>query len=123
MPHCIFEYSGNVLDEPDWVETMSALHTALMRTGEFELADIKSRVVRHELFVVGDGAADRTFVTLDVQMLSGRSDETKAAIAQAALEVLAGAFPRTLAETRASLTVQITDIHRPSYRRRRSASS
>lgn len=121
MPHCVVEYSSNVPDEPDWRRVMADVHAALMSSGEFDLADIKSRVVRHDAFLIGDGADGRTFVTLTVQMMSGRDDDTKARIAEAALGVLERAFPRALAETRASLTVQITDIHRASYRRRASA--
>jgi 5-carboxymethyl-2-hydroxymuconate isomerase len=118
MPHCIIEYSSNVADWPDWTETMRAVHTALDATGEFTLADVKTRVVRHETFFVGDGTPERSFVTATIQMLSGRDDAVKAAIADAVLEVLVAAFPRTLTETTASLTVQLVDIHRASYRRR-----
>jgi hypothetical protein len=41
----------------------------------------------------------------------------KAQLSEALLPLLARACPRTLAQMKGSLTVQITDIHRPSYRR------
>jgi len=41
----------------------------------------------------------------------------KAQVSEALLAVLVPAFPRTLAGMKTSLTVQITDIHRASYRR------
>jgi len=56
-------------------------------------------------------------VTLTVQILSGRPDEVKAQLSEALLPLLAKAFPQTFAKMTCSLTVQITDIHRPSYRR------
>ena len=46
MPHCILEYSGNAVDEPDWSATLAALHRLLTATGLFVLDDIKSRVVQ-----------------------------------------------------------------------------
>ena len=118
MPHCILEYSANVLDEPDFARLLLDLHAVLTGTGLFALDDIKSRVVRHERFVIADGAGDRAFVTLNIQILEGRSDEVKARISEAALEVLAEAFPITLKQRRCSLTVQVSELHRPSYRRR-----
>ncbi len=117
MPHCVLEYSANVADEPDWARLLLDLHEVLAGTGLFSRNDVKSRVVRHELFAVGDGAADRAFVALDLRILGGRSDEVKAALSEAALALLVRAFPRTLAERRASLTVEVSELHRPSYRR------
>jgi 5-carboxymethyl-2-hydroxymuconate isomerase len=117
MPHCILEASDNLLDQPDWTSLLRTINGTLVATGLFTSADIKSRLIRHEVFVIGDDAADQAFVTLNVQILSGRTDEVKAQLSEALLPLLVGAFPRTLAEMNCSLTVQITDIHRPSYRR------
>jgi 5-carboxymethyl-2-hydroxymuconate isomerase len=117
MPHCILEASDNLLDQPDWAGLLREINGALVATGLFVAADIKSRCLRHSLFAIGDGAADQAFVTLNVQILGGRTDEVKAQLSEALLQVLTPAFPRTLGQMRCSLTVQITDIHRPSYRR------
>jgi 5-carboxymethyl-2-hydroxymuconate isomerase len=117
MPHCILEASDNLLDEPQWEALLREINQTLIATGLFTAADIKSRALRHPTFAIGDGAADQAFVTLNVQILSGRTDEVKAQLSEALLPVLARAFPRTVAGMRCSLTVQITDIHRPSYRR------
>lgn len=117
MPHCILEYSANVLDEPHVTGLLRDLHEALVGTGEFSLADIKSRAIRHEQFLVADGAADRAFVALEIRILSGRSDEVKAQISERAAAILTRAFPRTLSGRCCSVTVQVSDIHRPSYRR------
>lgn len=117
MPHCILEASDNLLDAPDWAALLEALHGALVATGLFSEADIKSRVILHRTFRVADGAPDRAFATLDVQILEGRDDATKARISEALLAVLAPAFPRTAAAMRLNLTVQVSELHRASYRR------
>jgi len=117
MPHCILEYSANVVDQPDMTRLLVDIHDAIMATGLFTLADIKSRAIRHEQYVIGDGDTERAFVTLNVQILEGRSDEVKAQISEAALEVLKRAFPESLRQRKCSLTVQVSEIHRPSYRR------
>jgi|WetSurMetagenome_2_1015567.scaffolds.fasta_scaffold71527_4 5-carboxymethyl-2-hydroxymuconate isomerase len=118
MPHCILEYSANVPDPPDPGRVLADVHAALMATGRFTLADIKSRAVRHDQFLIGDGDPARVFVTLTVQILGGRSDEAKAQISEALIEVLARHYPASLAGRICSLTVQVCDIHRASYRRR-----
>ena len=117
MPHCILEASDNLLDAPDWQGLLGKLHRTLVGTGLFAEEDIKSRVIRHDTFRMADGAPDRAFVTLDVQILEGRPDAVKARISEALLPVLASAFPLSAAGMRLNLTVQISDLHRLSYRR------
>jgi 5-carboxymethyl-2-hydroxymuconate isomerase len=120
MPHCILEASDNLLDSPDWQDLLGALHRTLVGTGLFSEADIKSRVIRHTTFRVADGAPDRAFVTLDVQILEGRPDEVKARISEALLPLLIAAFPRSAAGMKLNVTVQVSDLHRLSYRRHQS---
>lgn len=115
MPHCILEYSANLVEEPDWRRLLGEIHDILMATGEFALADIKSRVVRHEQFLIGDGADNRAFVTLAIQFLDGRPDDLKKRISDAAVAALVAAFHATWDRMILSVTVQICDIHRASY--------
>jgi 5-carboxymethyl-2-hydroxymuconate isomerase len=123
MPHCILEASDNLLDQPDWSGLLRTVNQTLAGTGLFQLADIKSRFLRHGTYAIGDGAPDRAFVTLTVQILDGRADEVKAQLSDLLLEALKPAFPATSAAMRFSLTVQIADLHRPSYRRHTTCSS
>ena len=117
MPHCILEYSANVADSPDFKQLLGRVNETLDATGLFVSGDIKSRAVRHELFVVGDGSPDRAFVTVNLQILSGREESAKAMLAEKLLDILREAFPETLRSTRCSLTVQVSEIDKPSYRR------
>ncbi|WP_306591336.1 5-carboxymethyl-2-hydroxymuconate Delta-isomerase [Geothrix sp. 21YS21S-4] len=120
MPHCILEASDNLLDQPDWGALLREIHRTLAATGLFQEADIKSRVIRPEAFRVADGAPDRAFVALNLQILAGRPDEVKSRVSDALMGVLAGAFPLSSAGMRLNLTVQISDLHAPSYRRQTS---
>lgn len=117
MPHCILEASDNLLDAPDWRDLLRELNATLIATGLFTAADLKSRFLEHGDFVIGDGSHDQAFVTLNVQLLEGRTDAVKAQLSEALLAVLARAFPRTFAGMRLSVTVQISELHRASYRR------
>src|SRR5271166_338598 len=117
MPHCIFEYSANIADDPDWPEIALQIHEKLISTGLFVAEDIKSRILKHDHFVIGHGEPNQSFVTLDLQILDGRSDDVKRQLSQMALEVLVQAFPKSIAQQKSSITVQVTDIHRASYQR------
>ena len=79
--------------------------------------DIKSRVIQHEHYRIGDGEPNQSFVTLNLQILEGRSDEFKREIARMALEILLPEFQKSLVRQQCSITVQVSDIHRASYQR------
>ena len=117
MPHLVLEYSANVPDEPDLRRVLLDLHDALVASALFERKDIKSRAVRHDVFSTGEGAEDRAFVALSIAILEGRSDEVKAALSEAALDVLVGAFPNLAEGGRGAISVEVRDLHRASYRR------
>ena len=117
MPHCIFEYSANIADNPDWPQIVRRVHDKLVATNLFIAEDIKSRIVKHDHFLIGHGQPNQSFVTLNLQILDGRSDEIKRELTQMALEILVGAFPKSLANQKCSITVQVSDIHRASYQR------
>lgn len=118
MPHCTLEYSENISHKPDLGKLLSELNELLVASGHFERANIKSRAVEHDVFVVGDGAPERTFVALEIGILDGRSDEVKSSLSESALELLGRHFSAALAQTSCSVTVQVTDIHCASYRKR-----
>ena len=115
MPHCILEHSDNIVDQVDFTHLLLDVNELLAGTGLFKLDDIKSRAICHNLYVIGDGAPDRTFVTINICILSGREEVVKIELSNTVLKLLERLFPRTLAETRCSLTVRITDMHRNSY--------
>jgi 5-carboxymethyl-2-hydroxymuconate isomerase len=118
MPHCILETSSNVVAPPDMRGVLLQIHETLRATELFALEDIKSRAIVHETAAVADGAANRSFVTLTVEIMDGRSDEVKDAITDALFETLLRSFAHAMETSRCNLTVQIRDIHKASYRRK-----
>ncbi len=115
MPHCIIEYSSNISDLPDFTKLLTDVNQMLANTDLFKLNDIKSRIIKHNLYLIGDGDSKRAFVTMNLQILDGRPDDIKVDLSRKALAILKQYFPKTLMHNKASLTVQITDMHRLSY--------
>lgn len=112
MPHLTIEYTDNV----QGIGTVSALRTlneALMASGQFREADIKSRAVPIGTFAVGTQAADRGFVHARLAILDGRSPEIKKALSEALLEALRGICRSDCPGVQ--LCAEVSDIDRASY--------
>ena len=115
MPHLVLEYSANVPDEPDFDLVLRRLHEAMTTAGPFDLANVKSRAVRHERFRVADGAPDRAFVHLTVSVLAGREARVLRETGDALLAVLRESFPRARAERRCDFTVELREMQPELY--------
>lgn len=120
MPHLVLEYSGNVRERIDPAALFGKLHTALASVGGFRIQDFKSRAVCMDQYFIGDATREQSFVNLDVRTFGGKSPEARTAVSEAALTVLADAFEATLRETACDISVQITELDRPSFARTRS---
>ena len=118
MPHLIIEYTDNIIEEPRWGDLYRDIHGVLIATSEWYSPDIKSRAVRLTNYCVCNGNPDQAFISLTIQIRAGRRDNMKQSGSENCLKILASHFHRTLEELQSSITVQIVDIHAPSYRRR-----
>jgi 5-carboxymethyl-2-hydroxymuconate isomerase len=121
MPHLVLECSGNVREDIDPAALFGKLHARLAAVGGFRLQDFKSRLVLMDHYFIGDGTYEQSFVNLDVRTFGGKPAEDLTAISDAALAVLTDIFETTLRETACDISVQITELDRPSYARTRSA--
>ncbi len=115
MPHLVLEYSANVPDEPDLHRLLRALHEALAAAGPFDLANVKSRVVRHDVFRVADGSPARAFVHLTAAVLDGRESAVLRPAGEALLAALREGFPRAAAERRCDFTVELREMRHELY--------
>ncbi|MEU6271449.1 isomerase [Streptomyces populi] len=90
MPQIIVEFSP-ALDHVDWRAFALALHPVVAETAAARLEACKTRTLRTVHEVVGDvvgGDGGPAIVHVTFQLLAGRSDETKAKLAEATLELL-----------------------------------
>ncbi|MBU2713772.1 5-carboxymethyl-2-hydroxymuconate Delta-isomerase [Zooshikella harenae] len=115
MPHCILEYSNNQVDSLNFRILFEDLHNALMKAWKFKKEDFKSRVIKHDIYYIGNGAKENIFISLSLQVMSGKNEEEKKYISQTALNILKKHFFRSLAESETSLSVQIVEVDKSSY--------
>ncbi|MEV7564070.1 5-carboxymethyl-2-hydroxymuconate Delta-isomerase [Streptomyces tanashiensis] len=110
MPQITVDYSAP-LDRRGFAR---ALHPLVVETVDTTLDACKTRFREVEELVVGDGAADDAVVHVEIALLSGRTDEVKARLADTVLDLL----PAHLKATEGvRLSVEIRDLD-ASYRKR-----
>jgi 5-carboxymethyl-2-hydroxymuconate isomerase len=116
VPHIVLRYSGNISQAIDLRGLFLALHERLSRVGDVSMSHFKSRAQRYEETVIGDGAAGRAFIHLDISLLT-RPPDVRSAIADAALAVLTTRLSSALAGLTADVTVHVHDLDPNIYRK------
>jgi 5-carboxymethyl-2-hydroxymuconate isomerase len=111
MPHCIIEYSSDVVDQVSISDLVEATYQGALSSGLFTEYDIKTRACAFQHHQTG--STQDSFVHVAVHLLSGRNDTEKADLSE---KVLAHIEP--MLSGVASVGVEICDMHRPSYRKR-----
>lgn len=111
MPHCIIDYSQDVVAGVEIDRLIEAVHQGAMDSGLFPEYDIKTRAI--EFSQHRTGQTRDSFVHVAVHLLSGRSDEQKIALSEGLLKRIEPLLPAVV-----SVGVEICDIHRASYRKR-----
>lgn len=87
MPQITVERSPH-LDHVDWEEVALALHPLVVETAAAKLEACKTRVLRSEGEAVGGEKDDHAIVNVTIALLAGRSEETKAKLTEAVVELL-----------------------------------
>jgi len=115
MPHLTLEYTANIGEELLSPELFSHLHAVLAELAGIELSGCKSRAVRLERFLVGDGTARVAFAHLDVRIFAGRPSELRTALARRCLAVLEEYLAPAACDLDLQLTVEVRDMEREAY--------
>jgi 5-carboxymethyl-2-hydroxymuconate isomerase len=87
MPQITVEHSP-YLDHVDWEEFALALHPLVVETAAAKLEGCKTRVLRTEDEAVGGEIRNHAIVNVTLALLAGRSEETKAKLTEAVVELL-----------------------------------
>ncbi|MCX4975106.1 5-carboxymethyl-2-hydroxymuconate Delta-isomerase [Streptomyces sp. NBC_00620] len=119
MPQIAVERSPG-LDHVDWNAFALALHPVVVEVAAARIEACKTRVLRTEDEVVGDVAATGTggpaIVHVTLALLPGRSDETKAELTEAVLELLHKHIEPTDGVSTVHASAEVRDLD-PSYRK------
>ena len=111
MPHCIIDYSPDIAGQIEIEALLDAVHLGAMDSDLFPEYDIKTRAQGYEYHRTGQ--TRDSFVHVALHLLSGRSAEQKSMLSECVLARIEPLLPRVV-----SVSVEIVDIHRESYRKR-----
>ena len=111
MPHCVIDYSEDVADQIEIDALLDAVRGGTMDSELFPEYDIKIRALGYAHHCTGQ--TRDSFAHVAVHLLSGRSDEQKSRLSECVLARVEPLLPRVI-----SVSVEICDIHRESYRKR-----
>lgn len=110
MPHLKVEYSGNLEPRIDFAALLRSAHEAAFDVGCFAPNSIRSRAVRRDVFVVGDGDPANAFVHVEIRIRPGRSAEQKHRLVRAVFEHIWGVLEPVHCNSPVGLTVEVQEI-------------
>jgi 5-carboxymethyl-2-hydroxymuconate isomerase len=116
MPQILIEYSANLDGRFDSTALAVKVHEAAVEIIATTLESCKSRIVRHERVVIGDGDPAQAMLHIDFRGLSGRTAAQKTALGEAILALAVKALAP--APLRIEVTVEIGDLDRENYHKR-----
>jgi len=116
MPHLVIELTENTRLTCAADELLDEANAALLASGQFQEADIKSRCIRLETYRQGvDPAADRAFVHARLSILDGRDLAVRQALGQSLCAVLAEAVRPAADGQSVQVSVEVLEMERASY--------
>lgn len=87
MPHLVANYSAN-LTELDQHILLSSVNSALIATHLFSPNDVKSRIFKDEVFLIGMSETQDAYIHLKLYLLSGRTAAQKQDLGSVLLAIL-----------------------------------
>ncbi len=115
MPHITIEVSPELTDF-DSHRALERVNRALADSGQFDDADIKSRVLRLREVRIGAAGAPQGFVHATLRLLAGRNQATRAVLSATLLEALVDSLPASADGPRSvQVSVDVVEMDRSAY--------
>ncbi len=110
MPHVIVEYSANLDGSLDVQRLVDSLHQVVVDSGVAEVAAIRTRAKRRDVFRVADGDPRNAFVHITKRLRIGRSDDVRTKLADTLLAAADKNLQRAYATHAIALAVEMEEI-------------
>lgn len=110
MPHLVVEYSANLEDRIAIQELVQKVHEAALATGVFELAAIRTRAERRDVYAIADGHKDNSFVAVWVRIAKGRDEESRKRLGKTIFEVVCNHLEKALDARSLAISLEVQEI-------------
>ncbi len=109
MPHIVVEYSSNLDPRLDIAGLVGAVHQAAFDTGFFELAAIRTRAERRDIYRIADGNPDNAFIAISAR-IAPRPDEVRHRVGQAIFDAAVAFTAQLFAKSPLAISVEVLNI-------------
>ncbi len=116
MPQIHLETSPNLEESISIPDILADLVVCLSGFDVIDPAAVKAYHSLRTIWAMGVGAPEG-FVQCQIAILTGRSDEVQCQIADAMMQVLTAAFRQSLEDHKTSITVEIREMRRETFRK------
>ena len=110
MPHVIVEYSANIEAEITPQRLVEEIHAAAITSGIAEPVAVRTRLMRREVYRIGDGAPENAFVHIDIRARKGRTLEQRKTMVQTIYDQANKTLDVVFKARPLALTVEIHEI-------------
>lgn len=110
MPHIIVEYSANLEDSVDIQTLVDDLHQVVADSGVAEVAAIRTRAKKRDVYRIADGAPKNAFVHVVMRLRIGRSEEVRSKLADALLAATDRDLQHAYTAHDIAITVEMEEI-------------
>jgi 5-carboxymethyl-2-hydroxymuconate isomerase len=117
VPQITIEYSANLAGRFEARGFAARLHGHLVAHADAQIESCKTRLLRLDEVLIGSGEPHRAMVHADVRILTGRSDEQKRLLGEAAIQSLEDAVGGAEG-LEVQLTVEVRELDRANYHKR-----
>jgi len=111
MPHITVEYTANIPNEANIDELLIKANQSLISHGDtFSPDGIRSRAIKLNNYVVGDGTNDGAFVHVTLQIASGRTEEIRKAVLDHLFTTIESHFEELMVNKDITLSLQLSEL-------------
>lgn len=111
MPHLILEASSNIHESNKRLEELlSECHQFLADKLPTQVSSCRSRVMLHDIYVVGDNAPDLAFIHLTIKLLKGRSHGLLLDVAESIKAKIKEYCSRSSEHLKLEISVEIVEL-------------
>lgn len=107
MPHCIIEYSNDIENAKEILDTVRIVNTEIENSGLFDKKTIKTRALPIDVYLVG--GVEKSFIHITVKILEGRTDTQKKDLSERILKCVLSKYNIE------NISVEIAELHTQSY--------
>lgn len=116
MPHLHLITSADLVENVDVPDILEALAAELCQIESIDCASVKAYHSLFNTWSMGKGAP-HGFAHLEVKLLSGRDPQLLASVSDRLYAQMKAAFASSLANGEVSLTLEIVEMNRETYRK------